>query len=106
MPQVHNYAVRFHGGPDGSGTGTNIRAQIHLFDGSNKMIGSVDFYESELELPADSNEGRIVLAMHTNMMHSVVDILRNEGPVYIEWQERLKNAYLGTSMEAVGEGEK
>lgn len=106
MPEIKNYAVRFHGGPEGSGTGTQIRSQIHLFDASNKMVGSIDFFERGKELPADRNEGRIVMAMYADMMRTVVDVLRNEAPVYFEWQERLKNAYLGTSQEPVGEGEK
>ena len=95
----------FMADPTDQGPETRIRAQIHLFDASNKMIGSVDFFEPGMELPSDSNEGRIIMAMHTPMMHSVIDVLRNEGPVYIEWQERLKNAYMGTSQEPVGEGE-
>lgn len=103
MPEVKNYAVRFHGGPEGSGEG--VRAQIHLFDGQNKMVGSMHFLDEGTPIPEDTNEGMIRMSMHIDRVHSVVDLLRNEKPIFLEWQKKLQNAYLGTSQEPVGEGE-
>ncbi len=104
MPEIKNYAIRVHGGPSGSGEA--IRAQIHLFDDRNKMVGAMDFYDEGVALPADRKEDMIRMALPASQIHTVVDILRNEGPVYLVWQERLQNAYLGTSQEPVGEGER
>ena len=103
MPEIKNYAVRFHGGPKGSGDG--IRAQIHLFNEKNKMVGALDFYESGIALPMDSQQPIIRMSLPANQIYAVVDLLRNEKPLFLEWQEGLKNAYLGTSQEPVGEGE-
>lgn len=103
MPEVKHYAIRFHGGPEGSGD--HIRAQIHLFDESNRMVGAIDFLEGVDLLPNDRNQDYIRMSMPISMAHSVIDMLRNEKPIFLEWQDRLKNAFLGTSQEPVGEGE-
>ncbi len=103
MPEIKNYAIRIHGGPTGSGM--LIRAQIHLFDDSNKMVGAVDFYDQGAALPKDRNEEIMRMALPAEQLHTVVDMLRNEGPIFLEWQSTLANAYLGTSQEPVGEGE-
>ena len=103
MPEVKNYAVRFHGGPEGSGKG--IRAQIHLFNDNNKMVGAIDFYDDGVLLPTDSLEPMIRMSMPASQVYAVVDLLRNEKPLFLEWQKGLKNAYLATSQEPVGEGE-
>lgn len=104
MPEIKNYAVRFHGGPKGSGT--DIRAQIHLFDTTNRMIGWVSFYDRGYDLPEDEKtEDHLVVSMYTEVMQSVIDMLRNEEPIYLAWQPKIKNCYLGTGQEPVGEGE-
>ena len=103
MPEIKQYAIRFHGGPEGSGSG--IRAQIHLFDSQNRMVGAVDFYEDSHSLPEDSQQELIRMAMPSSQAYAVIDMLRNEKPIFLEWQATLKNAYLGTSQEPVGEGE-
>ncbi|MCB9234986.1 MAG: hypothetical protein H6581_25255 [Bacteroidia bacterium] len=104
MANVKNYAVRFHGGP--KGTGTDIRAQVHLFDDRNRMLGWVDFYTNGYDLPEDRQTAEhIILSMHSEFLVSVVDMLRNEEPVFLYWQPKIQNAYLGTGQEPVGEGE-
>lgn len=103
MPAIHTYAIRFHGGPKGAGDG--IRGHVHLFDTHNKMVGRIDFYDPSLTLPADKKDEMIHMSMPADQIHAVVDVLRNEKPIYLQWQETLKNAYLGTGQEPVGEGE-
>ena len=103
MAEVKNYAVRFQGGPGGSGMG--VRAQIHLFGESNKMEGAIDFFDEGVRLKKKKKKGHIYMALHISQLLAVVDILRNEKPIFIEWQEKGQNAYLGTSQEPVGEGE-
>lgn len=105
MAEIKTYAVRYHGGMFGAGNG--LRAQVHLFDGNNKMIGWVDFYDDLFPLPGDqvNDNGQIVISLRQGHISGIVDMLRNEGPVYIYWQEKIKNAYIGTSQEPVGEGE-
>ncbi|MEL6671340.1 MAG: hypothetical protein AAFR61_04085 [Bacteroidota bacterium] len=103
MPEIKNYAIRFYGGPKGSDEG--IRARVHLFDDQNKMVGGVDFYDSGFEMPVDIAEPQIRMSMPAGQIYAVVDILRNEKPIFLEWQAGLNQGYLGTSQEPVGEGE-
>lgn len=104
MAEIKAYTVRFNGGPLGSGTG--VVGQIMLFGTDNHLVGRIDFYPPGLKLPQDKNSDHIVMAMETNMMQSVIDVLRHEKPMYIYWQVSLNNAFLGTSQEEVGEEEK
>jgi hypothetical protein len=105
MKKVKHYAVRIHGGPKGSGDGS--RASIHLFDEKKRMVGHISFMDEGVELAADRKSGDVIyLALPSSTLEQVVDLLRNEGPIYIDWQETLKNAYLGTSQEPVGDGER
>lgn len=105
MKEVKRYALKIFGGPRGSGAGK--RSSIYLFDKDNHGIGRVDFWDAGITLPADENSdmGGITFSLHIDQMHDVVDMLRNEGPIFIAWQETLKNAYIGTGQEPVGEGE-
>ena len=104
MTEVKRYAVRIHGGPAGMGKG--IRASIHLFDKDKKLVGNLSFVESGETIKKDAEkDGKIEMYLPASQLTNVVDILRNERPIYIDWQEKLKNAYLGTAQEPVGEGE-
>ena len=102
MPEIRQYAIRLHGGPEGPGR--PLRAQIHLFDNDNRLAGVVDFYDANQRLPEDTKEELIRMALPASQLHATVDMLRNEGPIYLEWQSKLGNAYLATSQEPVGEG--
>ena len=105
MKEIKRYALKIFGGPKGSGLGK--RASIHLFDKDNRGIGRVDFWDAEMDLPADENSemNGIILSLHAARMVNVVDMLRNEEPCFIAWQESIKNAYISTGQEPVGEGE-
>lgn len=101
MPEVKNYAVRMYGDVQDN----QILAQVHLFDDHNKMVGGIDFYESSAALPQDSNEPFLKTSMCIERLSSVVDLLRNEKPIYFSWQSHFHHAYISTTQEPVGEGE-
>lgn len=103
MTEITHYAIRYHGGPKGSGR--NVRAHIHLFDARNHLVGSVDFYDEGHPLLSDHKDRIIHMALPSTHLRGVVDMLRHEKPIYLAWQETLQNAYLGTSQEPVGEAE-
>lgn len=105
MKEIKRYALKIFGGPKGSGSGK--RASIHLFDKDNRGIGRIDFWDADLTLPADENSdlNGITLSLYASMLDNVVDMLRNEEPCFIAWQESIKNAYISTGQEPVGEGE-
>ncbi|MEO0898698.1 MAG: hypothetical protein AAFY71_19965 [Bacteroidota bacterium] len=103
MTEIKNYSVRINGGPEGEGS--EIRAQIHLFSEDNVMVGAIDFYMEGYPLPGDQ-QGKITrFALPIAQLRDVVDLLRNEKPIYLGWQASLNNAYISTTQEPVGEGE-
>lgn len=51
------------------------------------------------------NNGIVEMQLPADQLINVVDMLRNESPVFIGWQTSIGNAYLATSHEPVGEGE-
>ena len=69
------------------------------------MAGVIDFFDPKTTLPEDRNEELIRMALPSDQLSAIVDILRNEKPIFLEWQKSLQNAYLATSQEPVGEGE-
>lgn len=105
MNKIEHYAVRIHGGPNGSGDGS--RASIHLFDHKHRMVGHINFMDPGVALAADKKENELIsMAMPYSSLKDVVDLLRFEKPIFVDWQSKLKNAYLGTAQEPVGEGER
>lgn len=100
--KVTRYAIRLNGG--NTGDGHNKTGQIHLFNDSNKWVGTLDFFNENIgELPEDqSRDGKIILSFHDRLMLNLVDLLRNESPVYIEWNEHTRQGFISSSQEPVG----
>jgi len=100
MANVTQYHVLFYGSPDGY---QNTRAQISLFDGS-KTVAYVRFHDAGMPFPNDSQStASIIMHLPTAMFENVLDVLRNEKPINCYFAAG--RAFLGTSSEAVGEGE-
>lgn len=99
--EISRYAVRIYGGGNGDGAGRV--AQIHLFNADNKMVGRVDFFQSDYNERNSSTEGELlVMSLGEGMLTSVVDLLRNEMPIYLTQQTSRDLVFLSTSQEPVG----
>jgi len=99
--EVKSYHILFYGGPDGYQTN---RAQIQLSDASGKALAWVRFNDPGMFFEADYNEGGIIrMHMPSAMFQNVLDVLRNEKPIYIYFASG--RGFLSTSSEPVGEGE-
>jgi len=98
---IGSYSVLFYGSP--SGYQTN-RVQIQLKDTNGKVVAWIrfndpgQFYENDYE-----KNGIIRMHLPSAMFANVIDILRNEKPVYIYFTAG--RGFLGTSAEPIGEGE-
>lgn len=98
---IGSYSVLFYGSP--SGYQTN-RAQIQLKDTNGKVVAWIrfndpgQFFENDYE-----SSGIIRMHLPSAMFENVIDVLRNEKPVYIYFVSG--RAFLGTSSEPIGEGE-
>jgi len=104
MAEIKNYSIRFNGGPITEDAERKGRSSIHLFDASSKLAGFINFYEDGATLPKDKGEPYISMNLPVSLLHSVIDTLRNERPIYLVWQDHFSHAYLSTTQEPAGEG--
>ncbi|NTW69240.1 MAG: hypothetical protein HGB23_05250 [Chlorobiaceae bacterium] len=99
--EVKNYHILVYGSPEGYQTN---RAQIALYGSDGKTVAYLRFNDPGMLFENDSQTGGTIL-MHlpSAMFQSVLDVLRNEKPVYIYFAQG--RGFLSTSTEPVGEGE-
>ncbi len=99
--EVNKYHVLVYGSP--SGYMTN-RAQISLYDVNNKVVAYLRFNDPGMLFENDADDGGIIkMHLPSAMFENVLDVLRNEKPVYIYFAQG--KGFLATSTEPVGEGE-
>jgi hypothetical protein len=99
--EIKKYHILFYGSPGGYQTN---RAQISLYDGSGKTVAYVRFNDPGMFFENDyESGGRIRMHLPSAMFQNVLDVLRNEKPVYIYFAQG--RGFLSTSTEPVGEEE-
>lgn len=99
--EIKKYHVLVYGSPNGYQTN---RAQISLYNSSNKTVAYLRFNDPGMSFENDSeSNGRILMHLPSTMFDSVLDVLRNEKPVYIYFAAG--RGFLSTSREPIGEGE-
>ena len=99
--EVKNYHILFYGSPAGYQTN---RAQIALFDSANKTRAYIRFNDPGMFFENDSQSGGVIrMHLPSAMFENVLDVLRNEKPVYIYFAQG--RGFLSTSKEPVGEAE-
>ena len=98
---VDGYRVYFYGGSDGY---KSTRANINLLDSKGEIMGIIKFHEEGQEFGEDY-QSKDIIWMHqpASMLMNVVDLLRNEKPIFIHFAA--KRAFLSTSEEPIGEGD-
>jgi hypothetical protein len=100
MANVTQYKILVYGSPEGY---QGNRAQITLFKDS-EVIGFLRFHDEGMPFPEDERaKDKIIVHLPSAMLGDVVDILRNEKPLELNF--RMKRGLFGTSGESVGEGE-
>jgi len=99
--EVKSYSILFYGGPAGYQTN---RAQIQLSDAKGKTIAWLRFNDPGMTFENDyQSDGIIRMHLPSAMFQNVLDVLRNEKPVYIRFTQN--RGFLSTSKEPVGEEE-
>ncbi len=79
--------------------------QIRLISG-DKIIGRLIFRPNGSTLPADSlSGGQAYLYYHLDDYQNALDLLRNEGPMYVSYIGPSSENCIRTTEEAIGEGE-
>jgi hypothetical protein len=101
MPAFDRYSIRIYGGPDGL---SGLRAAIYLSEGPEGRAW-IYFHKSGDPVPADleTPTGFIVMRLPEERFDSVVDLLRNEEPLFVSFTSGI--ARLSTGAEQVGEEE-
>jgi len=99
--EVKKYHILFYGSPTGYQTN---RVQIALYDNKDKTVAYIRFNDPGMLFENDYQSGGIIrMHLPSAMFQNVLDVLRNEKPVYIYFAQN--RGFLSTSKEPVGEGE-
>lgn len=106
---IKGYSVSFYGGAKNV-NGHLYRAVIHLFEKkASSYLGCAYFHRNLKTMPkGDSQKANGVVYLHftEDQYEKVLDILRNESPVYLNFVGKKWNVgSLNTAREPVGEGE-
>jgi len=83
----------------------NLMAYIHCYY-KGKIVLTCSFYKDEATLPENKEAGgKVLLMYHWSHFGAIIDLLRNEKPVYFGFIKSTKVGYISTRKEPVGEGE-
>ena len=108
--EIKDYRASYYAGAKSlSGLpGSELRASIGLFANNRSYIGVAFFHRDQATMPDSDRQ----TAHNTYEVHytwedfpQVIDILRNESPVYFRYNPQYKFGYISTGKEPVGEGE-
>jgi len=87
---------------------SSYMALIALYDKDIKLVAQLSFFsptsDSVDNPPNDTPYGYFIFSFHINEYPQVIDLLRNEKPVYIFFNGT-DHGYLSTSREPIGEEE-
>ena len=106
--EIKNYDVAYYAGGKNL-SGHPYRAIIGLRDENNALLGAAYFHHSAATMPnADTQRTTGYISCHypAELYPYVIDLLRNEKPVFLEFEVTAGNvANIRTNAEPVGEGE-
>ena len=102
--EISTYMVTYTGKKDGS---TFWRAFIHLAGTSGNYLGGIYFYDDALSTGwNDGYSGTgLFMFLPASLFPVIIDLLRNEKPLYFTFNNSTGKTYLSTAAEPVGEGE-
>jgi hypothetical protein len=83
-------------------------AKLYLLNAGGIAFGAVFFRPDTEVLPAPfiDGEGKYRISLHRAYLRDMVDMLRNEKPVFFNyWEGGGPNSHFGTQAEPVGDGE-
>ena len=82
-------------------------AYIYLYDPTGKYLGLVAIMQDGSVLPANAQytNGLLAIYFHEAELVSMLDTLRNEKPIFVQFHTTLKWGSIGTDLEPVGEQE-
>ena len=109
--RIHSYSVYYRGEPEAPGA-IPWRATIHLFGANPKKektppaLGKIRFVPPErLKKDHVDAQGLIAMFLPEEKFPAVLDLLRNEKPLRIEYNSGYGTAFIYSGREPIGEGE-
>ena len=104
VSEINHYWVHFQAGR----TGNNLiypRVIIKCYHDDDYVV-QASFYPDNKSLPEnyyDVNSNLVYLRYQLSMYDSIIDILRNEKPIYFSYSEKSKLGYIRTGNAQIGE---
>lgn len=80
---------------------------LYLYGGGHVLLAAIAFLPGteSLEKPVESPNGHVTVQMRAERLATIIDMLRNEKPVYFSWSPDQQVMRLTTREEPVGEQE-
>jgi hypothetical protein len=107
--EIKYYYINHNAGGKKNISSKLYRADISMRDNNGYPVGSAFFYDNREAIPnTDSQDanGFIIMNLVMDDFSRILDILRNEAPVYLWYNKNFEMASIITSAyEPVGEGE-
>jgi len=69
------------------------------------MLAFIDHDKQELPPPREGLNGVVYVSYRYKWLSDIIDMLRNEKPVYFSWSRAEQNAIITTGEEPIGEEE-
>ena len=104
LEEIQYYSAFMYGGPDGF----KHCPIIALNTKDKTYVGCIRFHPTGAMLPEDKmseDPVKIDMHMHIDMYQNVIDMLRNERPIFLGWHDTYKRGFIFTQKEAVGVGD-
>ncbi|HRW76317.1 MAG: hypothetical protein H6568_11635 [Lewinellaceae bacterium] len=104
---IQTYTLDIYSGGSNA-KGYEYRAIIGLYDPNDHLIGGIYFHRDATTLPEqDLREASGYVWCHVlwSEYPAIIDMLRNEAPVFLRYVDSWAMASLTTSLEPVGEQE-
>jgi len=98
--EIHDYVCFAIARPTGG-----YREAISLYGANGTRVADLRFTNDTISPPSESVYGIYILSYTREEYADVLDMLRNEKPIYLWWGGEGSVSYLRTGLEDVGEGE-
>lgn len=107
LQEIHTYTLDIYSGGTNA-KGYEYRAIIGLHDQAGQIVGGVYFHRDASTMPEHDDQeasGYVWCHLLWSDYAAIIDMLRNEKPVFLRYVDSWSMASLTTSPEPVGEGE-
>jgi len=106
VSEISHYWVHFHAGHTENSL-IHPTAIVKCYHDDDFVL-QLNFYPDTEKLPKNYQDVKsklVYLRYHLSMYPNIIDLLRNEKPIYFSYSDKSKGGYIRTGKEPIGEGE-